>query len=271
MFISAALFLLLDWIMCITQQHNFISAVGFKCMFPLISVLKHYLECETHFVYIWMSIQKKMPLFKCNFLRKQFWHLVLSQWLVMVLLVLGFIGSWLFGVYAERQENVGAEERSRTVESNREKLSCFGAQSSRPSVASLSACYERCCILQTSPGFTWTTRNIIRNVYNQGLPKSSRLQHLFQRLEQVTDSELQTWVWSWWRDITPPHMGPRDGKRHHQGREAQRLSEVQHRRGLRLSQAGPAESIETLGAGASLLPREPACQVGSVSQQVGCV
>lgn len=71
----------------------------------------------------------------------------------MVLLVLGFVGSWLFGVYAERQENVGAEERSRTVESNREEL-CFGAQSSCSSMVSLSACYERCCILQTSPGYT---------------------------------------------------------------------------------------------------------------------
>lgn len=95
-----------------------------------------------------------MPLFRYNFLRKQFWHLVLSQRLVMVLLVLGFVGSWLFGMCAERQENVGAEERSRTVESNREELSCFGAQSSCSSRVSLSACYECCCILQTSPGYT---------------------------------------------------------------------------------------------------------------------
>ena len=67
----------------------------------------------------------------------------------MVLPALGFVGSWTFGVYTERQENVDAEESSRTVESSREKLSCFGAQSLCPSVASLSACYERCCILQT--------------------------------------------------------------------------------------------------------------------------
>lgn len=46
----------------------------------------------------------------------------------MVFPALGSIGSWLLGMYAERQDNLGTEERPRNIESNREKNYCFGVQ-----------------------------------------------------------------------------------------------------------------------------------------------
>lgn len=150
-------------------------------------------------------------------------------------------------MYSERQENLGTEEGSRNVESNRENNYCFGAKSVCPSMASLSACSEHCCILQTLPGFAWITWNIMANVYHRGHSKSSHLHHLVHHLEQVMDSVLQKWLWSWWRDISPPDMAICDNRLHDRGREAQKLSEVQLRCVLRLIQGGPAQSIETLG------------------------
>lgn len=80
---------------------------------------------------------------------------------MLILHASGFIGCWAFGVYAERQENVDAEERSRTVENNREKLSCFGVQNLRPNVASLSACYESSCVFCLA-NFTWIYLNYLK-------------------------------------------------------------------------------------------------------------